>query len=118
MKSFLAAAMLWLAAVTPVTAYAQQHAPNTFSEFGAGPLACGDWKMDGDFQVAQWIVGFWSGINFAGPVYFSHVGADMTTKVIIAEVRATCRTDPTQTISSATMAVYLRHMKAEMGKGT
>jgi hypothetical protein len=71
-----------------------------------GDRTCANWQKDPQHYVwgGNWILGFWTGINFANERH--DVGKTQDADGIIGEVKKICRDQPSMTLLKATVQVY------------
>ena len=88
-------------------------APSVNSVIGTSPcMSCAHWRSTKEHssEGIVWIYGFWTGLNYvAAASEQAQSGTDAT--AIVAEVRKTCASDPSQTLASAVWSTYLRFNK-------
>ncbi len=74
---------------------------------GVGRDSCGKWLQQAsvDFEVSTWILGAWSGMNYADPNNNS-VGSHSDAYGIIGEVKKLCSEQPSLSISTATYQAF------------
>jgi hypothetical protein len=77
---------------------------NTLS-FGSGPASCATF-LQGPYRASGegWILGFWSGLNLAGPNH--QVGQGTDGHAIVAEVERICDRNPSISLQSAVTQHY------------
>ena len=97
--TFLTTALLvlWLM-VDPALAQHQQALIT-----GIGRMSCAHWLSQSFNEGEAWILGFWSGLNYANA---RTVGRHTDGERIITEVRQACATRPSMTLVGATFTVY------------
>jgi hypothetical protein len=89
--------VLWLM-VEPALAQQQQVLIT-----GIGRMSCAYWLSEPVNEGEGWILGFWSGLNYANA---RTVGQHTDGEGIITEVRKGCATRPSMTLAGATFTVY------------
>jgi hypothetical protein len=89
--------VLWLM-VEPALAQQQQVLIT-----GIGRMSCAYWLSEPLNEGEGWILGFWSGLNYANS---RTVGQHTDGERIIIEVRKACATRPSMTLVGATFTVY------------
>jgi hypothetical protein len=89
--------VLWLM-VEP--ALAQQHQALIT---GIGRMSCAHWLSQSVNEGEGWILGFWSGLNYANA---RTVGQHTDGEGMIAEVRKVCASRPSMTLAGATFTAY------------
>jgi len=102
---------LALGAAAPSASLAQDTAISV-GMTGIGSMSCAHWRSTKEHssEGIVWIYGFWTGLNYvAAASEQAHSGTDAT--AIVAEVRKTCASDPSQTLASAVWSTYLRFNK-------
>ena len=70
---------------------------------GIGRMSCAHWLSQSVNEGEGWILGFWSGLNYANT---RTVGQHTDGEGIITEVRKACATRPSITLVGATFTVY------------
>jgi hypothetical protein len=70
---------------------------------GIGRMSCAYWLSEPVNEGEGWILGFWSGLNYANA---RTVGQHTDGERIITEVRKACATRPSMTLVGATFTVY------------
>jgi hypothetical protein len=70
---------------------------------GIGRMSCAHWLSQSVNEGEGWILGFWSGLNYANT---RTVGQRTDGEGIITEVRKACATRPSMTLVGATFTVY------------
>lgn len=70
---------------------------------GIGRMSCAYWLSEPVNEGEGWILGFWSGLNYANA---RTVGRHTDGERIITEVRNVCATRPSMTLVGATFTVY------------
>jgi hypothetical protein len=109
-RTLLAAGALMLVGMTTTSAHA------------GDSLAFGGFDMCRDVtnpmsqalsdMQAQWVFGYWSGLNSAMPVQYSFTGEKVDSNAIWQAVLVECRRNPRQALATATQSVYWATSKA------
>ena len=97
--------VLWLI-VEPALAQQQQVLIT-----GIGRMSCAYWLSEPVNEGEGWILGFWSGLNYANA---RTVGQHIDGEGIITEVRKVCATRPSMTLAGATLTAYSEMANSEM----
>ena len=120
---FLATPALVLALTLPATA--QDYRISTAPEgsalaqppqaliAGIGRMSCAHWLSQSFNEGEGWILGFWSGLNFANA---RTVGQHTDGEGIIAEVRKVCATQPSMTLVKATFTASSEMASTKVGR--
>jgi hypothetical protein len=96
--------VLWLM-VEPALAQQQQVLIT-----GIGRMSCAYWLSEPVNEGEGWILGFWSGLNYANA---RTVGQHTDGEGIITEVRKVCASRPSMTLAGATFTVYSEMANSE-----
>jgi hypothetical protein len=91
--------------------------PAQYYAFGVGQNSCAHWTTarGEEVQTAVWIMGFWSGLNFATGAWQkadAKTGGTTDADGIIEEVRKVCKEQPSLGIGSAVFQVYVQFQSA------
>jgi hypothetical protein len=110
-SNMMLAVWLALAAAVPCSALAQE-AGISVGMAGIGSMSCAHWRSTKEHSAegTVWIFGFWTGLNYVAAAS-EQAQSGIDTNAIIAEVRKTCASDPSQTLASAVWSTYLRFNK-------
>jgi hypothetical protein len=80
---------------------------------GIGRMSCTYWLSQSVNEGEGWILGFWSGLNYANT---RAVGQHTDGERMIAEVRKVCATRPSMTLAGATVTVYSEMASTQVGQ--
>jgi hypothetical protein len=80
---------------------------------GIGRMSCAYWLSQSVNEGEGWILGFWSGLNYANT---RTVGQHTDGEAMIAEVRKVCATRPSMTLAGATFTVYSQMASTQVGQ--
>jgi hypothetical protein len=75
-------------------------------------MSCSHWLSQSFNEGEGWILGFWSGLNFANA---RTVGQHTDGEGIIAEVRKVCAARPSMALLNATFTSYSEMASAQVG---
>ena len=79
--------------------------------YGIGRQPCADFMSNPEhlFQGSVWILGYWTGLNVAGPEGSHMVGQHTESEAIIADVKKACQAEPKIPLYGAIQHVYDRY---------
>jgi hypothetical protein len=79
---------------------------------GIGGMSCARWRSTKEHlsEGIVWIYGFWTGLNYvAAASEQAQSGTDAA--AIVAQVKKTCASEPSQTLAAAVWSTYLAFSK-------
>jgi len=95
-----------IAAVALAAAISAAQPGPSFTVFG-GTDSCGHWLANPSLDLAmrQWILGFWSGLNYSKAAG-GNVGRGSDADGVIGEVRLICTNSPSDNVATAVLQAY------------
>lgn len=106
----MVAAVLSVALVfaAPACTALAQDAKVSVGMAGIGSMSCTHWRSTKEHlsEGIVWIYGFWTGLNYVAAAS-EQAQSGIDTAAIVAEVKKTCASEPSQTLAGAVWKTYL-----------
>jgi hypothetical protein len=93
------------------SAWAASAGATEIRSYGIGRMPCADFLANPEhiFQGSVWTLGYWTGLNVAGPEGSHMVGQHTEAEAIVADVKKACQAEPKIPLYGAIQHVYDRY---------